>query len=75
MQKPAISILTYKQLAQNYPEGKKTTANGETIRQIIRRVNKEKTQVRVVNKPGSLIKTPEGTFMISRKGKSIWIGD
>lgn len=72
-----IPTLTYKQLAQNYnkevnkkKDGKKVKVK-TTIRRIIRSMNKEKVQIKVVNKPGSIIKDEQGNrFMITKKGKS-----
>ena len=70
--KHEIKPLTYKQLAQNF-KGQVQVKN--KIRKVIRGANKEKMNVRLVNKPGSVITTPEGKFMITSKGKSIRIGD
>jgi len=38
-------------------------------------MNRRKDQVRVVNKPGATIQDKTGTYMITKKGKSIRIGD
>ena len=79
--KQAITTLTYKQLAQNYNKEENNKKNGKkikvetTLRKIVRSMNKEKTQIRVVNKPGSTISSEHGTFYITKKGKSIRIGD
>lgn len=73
-EKPTVATLTYKQLAQNY-KGQKGVNIENAIRKTMRNMNREKTQVKVVNKPGSITITPEGRFMITKKGKSIRIGD
>lgn len=72
--KQEIATLTYKQLAQNFKDQKGVKVHHE-IRQVIRRMNKDKHQVNVVNGPGSVIQTTDGKFMITKKGKSLRIGD
>ena len=73
--KEGVATLTYKQLAQNFnKEGQKFNVQSQ-IRQAVKNMNKMKKQIRVVNKPGSTLHSEEGTFMITKKGKSIRIGD
>lgn len=79
--KDGIATLTYKQLAQNYNKEENKKHNGKkikvetTIRKLVRNMNKEKTKIRIVNKPGTVLNTKEGSFIITKKGKSIRIGD
>lgn len=63
-----VATLTYKQLAKNYPKDTQ-----HRIRKTIKNMNKKKRQVQVVNGPGSIIKTEEGSFIITKKGKSMRI--
>lgn len=67
--KPSIPTLTYKQIATQNFKGKKVE---NRVRRTLRNMNREKTQVRVVNKPGSVIEDNEGNkFLITSKGKSM----
>ena len=79
--KEGMATLTYKQLAQNYNKKENSKKDGRkikvetTLRRMMRSMNKKKRTLSIVNRPGSTIKTEEGTFFISKKGKSIRIGD
>ncbi len=72
--KDGLATLTYKQLAANFNKDNKNNVE-RSIRQTVRRMNKKKKQVQIVNKPGSTVRNEEGTFMITKNGKSIRIGD
>ncbi|HEY8780131.1 MAG TPA: hypothetical protein VIM16_00810 [Mucilaginibacter sp.] len=69
-----VATLTYKQLAKNFNTDNKQNVE-RSVRQAVRRMNRRKDQVRVVNKPGATIQDKTGTYMITKKGKSIRIGD
>lgn len=79
--KEGMATLTYKQLAQNYNKKENSKKDGRkikvetTIRRMVRGMNRAKKTIAVVNRPGSTITTDNGTFLITKKGKSIRIGD
>jgi len=66
--KQGVATLTYKQIAKNFPN-----YTERQVRQTIRRMNKKKRQVQVVNGPGSVLSDDKGSYIITKKGKSMRI--
>lgn len=67
-EKPKVPVVTYKSLVQNWKDDPNVA---KRIRNLTKNMNREKAQLRVVNKPGSIITDENGnSFMITKKGKS-----
>lgn len=67
-EKPKIPVVTYKQLVQNWKDDPNVA---KRIRNLQKNMNREKAQLRIVNKPGSILTDENGNkFMITKKGKS-----
>ncbi len=72
--KKDIPTLTYKQLAINYNKNVNIGSVQHEVRKVLRKMNYEKIQIRLVNGPGSVIESEDGKFIITKKGKSLRIG-